>query len=193
MCSDQPQQPLYAPEWLDRFLLGLAALAAFICIAMWAYNLYGRYFVIQPAEVILNSGADDQLPEAVRLMETPHIFAGYEPYHGFGTPKGATTFEQVKMLMAKGRDYSERDTRRLSHRIAYYIPAFIELKVDGAVPIVSKDRQVLLSLHNRWKNAVRTGFVFSIYMTLVASILVTVFVVYHRKKLWEKLGPPATS
>ena len=173
--------------------MGLAALATFICLAMWAYNLYGRYFVVEPAGVILHSGADDQLPEAVRLMETPHIFAGYEPYHGFGTPKASKMFEQVKGLMAKGGDYSERHMLLLSHRIAYYVPAFIELKVDGAVPIVSKDRQVLMSLHDRWNNAVRTGFVFSVYMTLVATILSTVFLVYRRKKLWEKLGPPVTS
>lgn len=190
MCADQRPQSLYPAEWLDRFLMGLAALAAFICLAMWTYNLYGRYFVVQPAEVILHSGADDRLAEAVRLMETPHIFAGYEPYHGFGTQKASRTFEQVKRLMAAGNDYSERDMLLLSHRIAYYVPAFIELKVDGAVPIVGKDRQVLMSLHSRWENAVRTGFVFSIYMTLVATILSTVFLVYHRKKLWERLGPP---
>ena len=193
MCSDQRPQPLYPPEWLNRFLMGLAALATIICISMWAYNLYGRYFVLDPALVILQSGADDQLSEAVRLMESPHIFAGYEPYHDFGTDKAAKTHQQVKGLMALGRDYSDREMRRFSHRIAHYLPAYIELKVEGTVPVVSKDRYVLLSLYDRWDNAVRSGFIFSTYMTLVAAILTTVFLVYRRKKLWEKLGPPVTS
>jgi hypothetical protein len=176
----------FSKRWLRKFLAGLVIVFGTLALAMWLYSLWGHLSVVGPAAAQLASDDTAVYSQAVRTMETPHIFSGYDPYHGFGTEAGARRFESTRAILAKGRAYSEREKRHLIQGIAFYIPAFIESKLEGEVPVVEGDKEVIASLHSRWENALTSGVFFAIHLTIAAVILGLLLFLYWKLNLFAR-------
>ena len=180
------EEPGFSKRWLRRFLAGLAITFASLALAMWLYSLWGHTQVVKPAATQLASDDPAVYSLAVSTMETPHIFSGYDPYHGFGTEAGARRFESVKTLVSRGRAYSDREKGHLIRGIAHYIPAFIEAKIDGNTPVVEGDKEIISSIYARWDNALRTGIVFAIHLTIASLLMGLLFFLYWNLKLFSR-------
>jgi hypothetical protein len=177
------------PRFLQRFLVGLVFCAGAICAAFWLYSAWGYAAVVQPARAALETGTDEGVKEALLTMESPHIFAGYDPYHGFGDDKAPARAERVRGIVGRGGAYSSREERLLVRGIAYYIPAFIEHKINGQVALVGQDRTIVKSLLERWANALRSGVFFAIHATLVSLLFGALFLIYRRFGLMRRIQP----
>jgi len=189
--GEEPVGPAFLDSrtWVNRFIFWLFVAFALLASVSWAYNLWCHFRVVVPAHEILEAGDSDSLTAAVELMETPHPFAGYETWHGFGDDRSRNTNGQVEKVLSGGRDYSEEQVRRLTHAIAYYVPAFLEIRKGRGVPVVPGDSVVIASLHSRWANAVHSGFVLSGHLSVVAALLGILFFVYVKLRLWGRIGP----
>lgn len=188
--SDQVPElaPAFPPGWLGSFLVWLPLTAGAMAAGLWCYALWGFLAVERPARMALERGDDAGIIEAVGHMETSHIFAGYEPYHGFGPKSAAPTFEDVRTVVGRGTSYSPAETAWLVRNIAYFVPAFLELKGEGKVSIVSGDRKLAEGLLDRWENALFSNVALATHLTLVALLLGLVWFLYRKYNLYEKLG-----
>ena len=184
--SSKPQIPF--PSWLRRFMLGFTAFYAFVCLAIGVYSLYGQYMVVEPAREALEDGSSDSMTSALDRLSTPHVFSGYAPWHGFGSERSEKLAVSVNEIVARGEEYTEDQLSVLVRWASFWITAAEEHKVNGDVPWVEGDAVVLRSLLDRWDNALSTSKIFMIYLALVALIFGSLFLVYRRKNLFEKIG-----
>ena len=175
----------FSDNWLKKFLIALTAIFGTLALALWLYGLWGYVGVVAPAREALITEDDDRLKETLISLSTPHLFAGFEPYYGFGTDKGAAMNERVSALVATGAEYTPAQVRFLTRQVAFFIPAFVESKVDGKIPIVAGDRAVISNLEIRWANALHTGIVFAIHLTIISLIIGTLLLVYVRFNLFD--------
>ncbi len=180
----------FPPGWLRRFLLGLAAAAGTIALLLWVYSLWGWVAIVQNSHEAIDRGDADGLKQAVVVLESPHIFAAYEAYHGFGTEKAEARFDHVGRIVARGTDYSEDELSLLVRQVAYYIPAFLESKERGSVPLVPGDRVIIESLLGRWENALHSGIAFAIHASLVTILFTILFVVYLKLGHFQRFERP---
>jgi hypothetical protein len=176
----------FSVRWLRRFLAALVLGFAGIAAALWIYAAWGYVGVVSGAREALALGTDDGVRQAVTLLETPHIFSGYEPFHGFGPAKTAEWSERASAVVGRGREYSEREEQLLTRGIAYYIPAFLEHKVAGTVPLVAGDRRLAEGLLERWDNALRNGMALALHLSLVALIMAGLLMAYRKLRLFER-------
>ncbi len=176
--------------WLRRFLLGLAAAVGTIALLMWLYSLWGWVAIVQNSHEALDRGDEDGLKQAVVVLESPHIFAAYEAYHGFGTEKAEVRADHVARIVARGTDYSDDELGLLVRQVAYYIPAFLENKGEGSVPLVPGDRTVIESLLERWENALHSGIAFALHASLVALLLTVLFLAYLKLGHFQRFEKP---
>jgi len=184
-------EKMFADNWLQKFMVVLVSMFALLCVSMWTYSLWGYLAVVSPAEELLSIDEDASLKYALDELSYPHIFAGYEPYYGFGTEDAARLNKRIVKLVGLGRDYSPAQVKYLTRQIAFYIPAFQKLKIAGNTRIVSGDRAVITNLLTRWKNALRTGVIFSIHLTIVSLMLGGLLFVYFRFRLFDKVASSA--
>lgn len=177
------------PSWLRRFILGFTAFYVLLCLAIGAYTLYGRYSVVEPARQALEDGSPESMALAHDLLSTPHVFSGYEPWHGFGTERSEKLAASINEIVARGEEYTEDRLSVLVRWASFWITAAGEHKVQGDVPWVEGDAVVLQSLLDRWDNAISTSRIFMIYLGIVALIFGGLFLVYWKKNLFVKIGP----
>ena len=57
----------------------------------------------------------------------------------------------------------------------------------GAVPVVPGDGAVVRNLHARWANALRSGIIFAVHLTLVTAMLAALLFVYVRRNLFDRI------
>lgn len=190
--SSAPQP--FSTNWLKNFMLGLCATAGTIALLLWLYSLWGYLAVVSPSREGLATEDDAGLKEAVVALASPHIFSGYEPYHGFGTPKGKKRSERIDAIVARGEPYSEDELAYLIRQVAYFVPAFIKHKVDGQVTVLPGDRAVTRTLLERWENALANGMALAIHLTIVALMFSGLFLAYLKLGHFRRLAarPPAT-
>lgn len=185
------KQELFFPSgWLRRFLLGLAATGGTIALLLWLYSLWGWVAIVQNTQEALARGDDDGLKQAVVVLETPHLFSAYEAFHGFGPEKALVRSEYVARIVARGTDYTDEERGLLVRQVAYYIPAFLESKERGAVPLVPGDRTIIASLLGRWENALHSGIAFAIHASLVTLLFSILFVAYLKLGLFQRFERP---
>jgi len=170
-------------------MLGFAALYALLCLGFGAYTLYGHMGVVAPAREALADGSPEALTTALGHLRTPHVFSGYAAYHGFGDDKAKELADAVDGVVARGEPYTEKQRGQLIRRASHWMAAVEKHKVEGDVPWVEGDAAVLASLLERWENALATSRVFMIYLAVIALIFGALFIVYQRKKLFERIGP----
>ncbi|MBM4355188.1 MAG: hypothetical protein FJ109_15630 [Deltaproteobacteria bacterium] len=178
----------FAPGFLRRFLAGLPLAAGILALGLWGYALWGWQAVDGPAREALDRGDDAGVVEAVRLMETSHVFAGYEPYHGFGPKSAPEMLDEARRIVGRAAPYSPAETRWLGRNIAFYIPAVLELKGEGGVPLVPGDRELAEGLRTRWDNALHSNCELAAHMTLVTLLLGVVWFVYRKYNLYDRIG-----
>ena len=183
-------EQIFPAGWLRRFMLGLAAAAGTIALLLWLYSLWGWVAIVQNSQEALDRGDDDGLKEAVVILETPHVFAAYEAYHGFGTEKAEARADHVTRIVARGSDYSDDELGLLVRQIAYYIPAFLENKERGTVPLVPGDRTIIESLLQRWENALHSGIAFAIHASLVTLLFTILFLAYLKLGHFQRFERP---
>ena len=181
--------PTPTPLWLRRFLMGLAGFYGALCLSFGAYTVYGQFLVVAPAREAIADGSPEALTRALGILETPHLFSGYAPYHGFGGDKAKEVADAVDGVVAAGTPYTEAQQQELLRWASYWLTAAETHKVQGKVPWLPGDALVLTSLMERWENALATSRVFLIYLALVAVIFGGLFLVYRRKKLFDRIGP----
>lgn len=185
------QTVLYFPAgWLRRFLLGLAAAAGTVALLLWLYSLWGWVAIVHNSHEALARGDDDGLKQAVVILESPHIFAGYEAYHGFGTNKAEGRAQQIADKVARGTPYTDDEVALMVQQIAYYIPAFLEHKERGEVPLLAGDRTIVESLLTRWENALHSGIALAIHASLVTLLLTILFVAYLKLGHFQRFERP---
>ncbi len=180
----------FPPGWLRRFLLGLAATAGTVALILWLYSLWGWVAVVQNSHEALARGDDDGLKQAVVVLESPHIFAAYEAYHGFGTEKAEARAAHIAGIVARGSAYTEDELALLVQQIAYYIPAFLEHKERGSVQILPGDRAIIESLLARWENALHSGIALAIHASLVTLLFTILFVAYLKLGHFQRFEQP---
>lgn len=188
----------YSPLWLRSFLGALFAAFFLLAVALWIYNVHKDHELLFAAASI-QSDADDKLAGVLETFESPHLFAGYEVYHGFGPKRAPELFARVLAMVRRGTDYSTPEVDFLAHQVAYYLAALRELKCPSqndqfefrrhCVPFVPRDREILQTVADRWSSAVHAGYELAIHLTIVATILGLLLLVYVRKCLWERIGP----
>jgi hypothetical protein len=181
-----PQRP-YPRGWLKRFLWGLFGTFALLAVAMWGYNLYWDFAVAFPAINAIQSESDDAVMEAAADFMSPHIFSGYQPYTGFGPERAGKVEKSVRKIMSRGTDYLSAEVSFLAHSPSHYVSLFNELKIEGGMAPVHGDREVLMTVALRLDNAVHSGYVFSLHLTLVALLLGLVVFLYYRLRLWDRV------
>lgn len=180
------EERTFSKRWLRKFLAGLAITFAALALTMWLYTLWGHLAVAKPAAKQLASEDPAVYSQAVRTLETPHIFSGYDPYHGFGTEAGERRFQSTRAILAKSQAYSEREKSHLIQGIAFYIPAFIESKLEGETPVVDGDKEVIASLYSRWENALASGMALAIHFTIAALVLGSLLFLYWKLNLFSR-------
>jgi len=185
--GSEESRPTFSPAFLRRFLFFLPLGFGCVTLLLWTYNLWGYFAVVAPASQLMAAEDSSSLTQVGERLESPHIFAGYIPYDGFGKPRAEKRNEMVRRIMARGTDYGSGEVRYLIQGLAFYLPAFRELKIDGSTPVVPGDREVLASVLTRWANAVRMGLIFSVHLTLVTLLLAGLYVVYRRFNLFARL------
>lgn len=185
-----PEAPVFSANWLRHFLLGMVLTAGTIALLMWGYSLWGYLAVVQSSRDGLARGDDRGVKEAVAALETPHIFSGYEPYHGFGTEKGAERAQRIATIVGRATEYTLDEQALLIRQVAHYVPAFLEHKVAGTVPLVSGDREIVATLLQRWENALASGIAFAIHASLVSLLLGLLFLAYVKFNLFARFAPP---
>ncbi len=185
---DSQRPSAFSKGWLRQFLAGLPLTAGGVAAALWVYAVWGALAVTGPARAALDRGDDAGLIEAVELLADSHLFAGYETYHGFGPKSAAPTYADVRSLLARKTPYSPAETRWLIRNVAYFVPAFLELKSSGFAPVVPGDREVAETLWMRWDNALVSNRLLALHFTLVTLLLGVVWYVYRRFNLYEKIS-----
>ncbi len=181
--------PTPTPIWLRRFILGFAAFYGVLFLAIGGYSLYGRYRVIEPAREALEDGSPEALASALELLRDPHVFSGYAPYHGFGNEKSKELAETVADLVARGEARTDAQQQEMVRWASHWIAAVETHKIKGDVPWFDGDKVVLYSLLDRWENGLATSRMVMIYLALVALIFGAIYLVYWKKKLFDKIGP----
>ena len=181
--------PTPTPIWLRRFILGFAAFYGVLFLAIGGYSLYGRYRVIEPAREALEDGSPEALARALELLRDPHVFSGYEPYHGFGNEKSKELAETVADLVARGEAGTDARQKEMVRWASHWIAAVETHKIKGDVPWLDGDKVVLYSLLDRWENGLATSRMVMIYLALVALIFGGIYLIYRKKKLFDKIGP----
>jgi len=181
--------PTPTPIWLRRFILGFAAFYGIMFLVIGGYSLYGRYGVVGPAREALEDGSPEALTRALGLLEDPHVFSGYAPYHGFGNDKSKELAETVDGLVASGAPYTDAQQTEMIRWASHWIAAVETHKVQGTVPWLDGDKIVLQSLIERWDNGIANSRMVMIYLALVALVFGSLYLVYWRKKLFDRIGP----
>jgi hypothetical protein len=176
----------YSPLWLRNFLFALFAVFLFLAVSLWLYN-WRKDAQVFDAMVALQSEGDEALARVLDTFDSPHLFAGYETYHGFGPDWTPKMYDRARAIVAAGRDYTSPEMDWLAHQVAFTLPALREVKVEGKVPFVEGDRLVLLTVVERWENAVHAGWLMAAHLTLVTFLLGLVAWLYARFRLWERL------
>ena len=181
--------PTPTPVWLRRFILGFAGFYGFLFLAIGGYTLYGRYAVVEPAREALEDGSPEALARALDILRDPHVFSGYAPYHGFGNDKSKKLAGDVADLVALGVPYTAEQQTELVRWASHWIAAAETHKVKGDVEWLDGDKIVLHSLLDRWENGLATSRMAMVYLGIVAMIFGGLFLVYWKKKLFDKIGP----
>ncbi|MFH1533006.1 MAG: hypothetical protein ABIK09_19960 [Pseudomonadota bacterium] len=184
--------PTPTPLWLRRFILGFAGFYGILFIVFGGYSLYGRYGVVEPAREALEDGSPEALARALEILRDPHVFSGYAPYHGFGNDRSKELAETVDGVVARGEAYTDAQQTELIQWASYWIAAVETHKVHGDVPWSDGDKVVLQSLIDRWDNGIANTRMVMIYLALVALVFGSLYLVYRRKKLFDKIGPLPT-
>jgi hypothetical protein len=186
--ADSPSpDPAYRPGWLKRFLWGLAIAAAALTVTFWGYALWGHAAVAAPARDLVARGDPQSLRDALLILETVHLFSGVEAYAGIGPESSAGLLDKARKLLRSGRDYDDPQARFLIRHIAFYIPAFKEVRITANTPLVPGDARVIGSLLSLWENAQATTVFFACYLTLVSLLLAAVPVLYSVRRLWNRI------
>lgn len=166
---------------------GLFFTAALLAVVMWGYNLYWDHGIVFPARVALQSQDDEAVRRSASDFLGPHLFAGYQPYTGFGPERARGVHDTARSIVSRGTDYLPREVQFLAHNPAHFVVLFQEFRVAGKMSLVPGDREVLSTVADRLENAVHTGYVFAIHLALVALILGLVLLLYYRLRLWERV------
>lgn len=169
-------------SWLTRFLLGLAATFAALALVFSVYNLW-IVSATSTAQQSIAKGDLTSLTQAVATLSSPHLFAGYEPYHGFGRESAGQFQRKAEAILASHADYAEADLAFLIHRPDHYLAAWSQERNDQNPPVPG-DTVVLTSIVSRQLNAVSNTWVFIGYFVIVAGLMATVYLIYRRR--WRR-------
>ncbi|MBM4372666.1 MAG: hypothetical protein FJ098_13480, partial [Deltaproteobacteria bacterium] len=181
-----PRSAVPFETWLRRLLAGLVISFGLLFLALAGYAVRGRYAVVLPANAALERG---DLVRALDLLEEPHLFSGYAPWHGFGPGRAAALADAVEGLVVSGQDYGEKQLPQLVGNASFWITAAREHRVQGVVPWVPGDEVILRSLLSRWENAQRNTVVTLVYLGVVVAILGALLFAYLRFDLFRRIAP----
>lgn len=165
--------------WIQRFLLIVLLVFFSLALLLSAYNLYMGSQSTK-AEAAISTGGLDGYAQAVSTLSSPHLFAGYEPYHGFGRESATAWLEKTQQILESGRDYTPEELGFLIHRADFYLAAFPEVRTADNPPVAG-DATVLNSLLQRNTHAIGNAWVAVAYLLTVTAILFVPWILYRRK------------
>ena|GEM_PF-6274382 len=185
--SDPRLEHAMTQQWLTRFLLGFSGLFLFLAISFAIYNL-----VLSSrgddARQYIDKGGVEAYSSAVEILSSPHVFAGYEPYHGFGKESSKKWQAEAEEILAGGADYSAEELGFLIHRVDHYLTAWW-LERSANNPPVAGDKVVLLSALDRYTMAIRNAWMFVGYATIVSLLVFLTWFIYRLR--WRRLTASA--
>ncbi len=167
-------------RWLARFLLGILLVFLGLAASFTTYNLVCASEASE-VQASIQKGGLDGLGRAAELLGSPHLFAGYEVYHGFGRESSAQWQTKAQQIMEQGEDYSEVDLGFLIHRPDHFLAAWPQVR-NAQNPPVGGDSIVMQTILQRQQNAIQNVWVFVVYQLVVAGILVIPWWLFHRRR-----------